>query len=417
VNLGHGAKTSEVYWYASYVLALITPAEGYPNKYNIMYIKSISCPQCEKAVDVEDSTCPYCGVNLALAAILEEQSLTPFSGELREVKVSPEVLVPRLGEYLIEKEFLTKEELEEALDYQKENRLSGKKILIGQVLLDLGLVSREELDQAVTEQIVKLQLALRKTNEELEARVKERTAELEYAVSRLAELDQLKSNFLANISHELRTPLTHLRGYIQMLIKEYMGPLTSQQADALAVMEKSENKLGNLIEDLIQFSIIERSNLNLQITEADLLSVFKEIIPEAKAKCRENKLMCKIRIPQIVPHVKADAEKIAWALRHLTDNAIKFTPEGGEVIIGVHVHKEEVRLSISDTGIGIPKDRLKEIFEPFHQLDGSATRRYGGTGLGLALVQNIIKAHGSEIEIQSQERKGACFTFSLPIIP
>lgn len=94
---------------------------------------------------------------------------------------------------------------------------------------------------------------------------------------------------------------------------------------------------------------------------------------------------------------------------------MKFTPDGGEVSIGARVQDGEVRLSVRDTGIGIPKHRLEEIFEPFHQLDSSATRRYGGTGLGLALVQNIVEAHGSEIKVKSKEGEGTYFAFSLPI--
>ncbi|MBS1248798.1 MAG: Sensor histidine kinase ResE [Chloroflexi bacterium] len=380
-----------------------------------MTSKTIACPQCRASVSPTASTCPQCGVQLALAAVLAGQSITPSRTELEKTRISPEVLVPRLGDYLIEKGFLTLADLEKALIYQKEKQAGGETILIGQVLQELGFISREELDQAVTEQIVKLQTALQKTNQDLESRVKERTAELEYAMSRLAELDPLKANFLANISHELRTPLTHLRGYIQLLADEQLGPLTPSQSNALEVMQKSESKLGNLIDDLIQFSILERSNLSLQLHKVDLLAIFKEIIPAIKAKCRENDLHCKVGIHRETPPVRADAEKLTWALQHLIDNAVKFTPDGGEVSISARVQDGEVRLSVRDTGIGIPKHRLEEIFEPFHQLDSSATRRYGGTGLGLALVQNIVEAHGSEIKVKSKEGEGTYFAFSLPI--
>lgn len=334
----------------------------------------------------------------------------------KKIKLSPEILVPRLGDYLIEKGFLSEQNLKKALAYQRKEKTSSEPALLGQILLDLGMISREELDQAVTEQIIKLQSALQVANEDLEARVRERTAELEYALARLSELDQLKSNFLANISHELRTPLTHLRGYVQLLVGEQLGPLTPSQVNALNVMQKSENKLGNLIDDLIQFSILDRSNLTLQMNEVDLLDVFKEIIPEAQEKCQEKGLVCKARIPRNIPRVKADAEKLVWALQHLIDNAVKFTPGGGEVVISARAQDKEVRLSVRDTGIGIPKDKLEEIFELFHQLDGSATRRYGGTGLGLALVQNIIEAHGSAVEVQSKEGEGAYFAFSLSVV-
>jgi signal transduction histidine kinase len=115
-----------------------------------------------------------------------------------------------------------------------------------------------------------------------------------------------------------------------------------------------------------------------------------------------------------IPPVQADSEKIGWVVNQLLDNGIKFTPSGGSVVINL---KEEgnnlVQISITDTGIGIPPQRLKEIFEPFHQLDGSSTRHYGGTGLGLSLVRQIVEAHGSLLDVQSVEGKGSTFKFPL----
>jgi len=204
-----------------------------------MTLEVISCPQCEKSIDPNASLCEHCGVNLALAALLAERDLRIGSKELSDFPISPEILVPRLGDYLIEKGVLKPEELQRALEYQKRYETVGQTRLIGQTLLDLGFIGRETLDQVVTEQILQLQSAIRQANAELEKRVLERTAELENALRRLAELNQLKSNFIANISHELRTPLTHLRGYIELLVEEGLGPLSADQTAALMVMRKS----------------------------------------------------------------------------------------------------------------------------------------------------------------------------------
>jgi signal transduction histidine kinase len=115
-----------------------------------------------------------------------------------------------------------------------------------------------------------------------------------------------------------------------------------------------------------------------------------------------------------LPPVKADAEKISWAMLQLLDNAIKFTPAGGQVTLSACLEAATlVMVSVTDTGIGIPPERLKEIFEPFHQLDGSSTRRFGGTGMGLALVRDILEAHGSVIEVESEDGKGSTFRFPL----
>ena len=122
----------------------------------------------------------------------------------------------------------------------------------------------------ITEQIIQLQSALQKANSELEVRVRERTVELENALNRLSELNQLKSNFIANISHELRTPLTHIRGYLELMIENELGPLTQDQTSALKVMMKSEERLEKLIENLIQFSLVDRGDLDLTINKVDM---------------------------------------------------------------------------------------------------------------------------------------------------
>jgi signal transduction histidine kinase len=132
------------------------------------------------------------------------------------------------------------------------------------------------------------------------------------------------------------------------------------------------------------------------------------------AKAEERGISLNVIVDENVPHVQADPQKISWVLNQLLDNAIKFTPSGGRVIVNVKREGENlVIVSVTDTGIGIPSNRLNDIFEPFHQLDGSSTRRYGGTGLGLSLVRQIIEAHGSMIEVQSIEGRGSTFKFPL----
>jgi signal transduction histidine kinase len=374
----------------------------------------ISCPHCDRPVDPEASICGHCGVNLALAAVLAEKELMLPSVDFLKGQLSPEVLVPRLGDYLIEKGVLNEQELQRALAYQREKRDQGESRLIGQALLDLGLISREALDQAVTEQILHLQSALQRANEELEQRVRERTAELEQALNRLSELSQLKSHFIANVSHELRTPLTHLRGYLDLLIEQALGPLNNDQKNALDVMDKAEERLENLINDLIRFSDYSRGSLDVRLEPVDLLDVFMEVVPPAEQKCRQKGLRCKTKIPQNLPLVSADRQKLTWILMHLIDNAVKFTNDGG-IHIGAEMDTGSVKLYVVDTGIGIEKERIEEIFEPFHQLDGSSTRNYGGTGLGLAMVRQVVEGHGSRVLVRSEKGKGSYFAFSLPI--
>lgn len=379
-------------------------------------VELIPCPSCNQLVDPQARDCPHCGANLAFAAILAERKLhtAPLSLDL-DVPITPEMLVPRLGDSLIEKGKLDSAGLQQALDYQREQGMQGKPRLIGQALLELGLIERETLDQVVTEQILQLQNALQTANRDLEARVRERTIELEQALNRLTELSQLKSNFIANISHELRTPLTHIRGYIELMIDDGLGPLNEYQADAISVMQRSEERLERLIENLIEFSLVAKGDLTLQLADVNLQIVFDKILMEYLVKCEDKKISLKADIPENLPKVQADAQKIFWVLSQFVDNAVKFTESGGRVQLGARNEGQLVTIYVFDTGIGISQDKIEDIFEPFHQLDGSATRRYEGTGLGLAMAQQIIVAHGSDILVRSKVNEGSYFEFKLPV--
>src|SRR5574339_639161 len=185
-------------------------------------------------------------------------------------RLTPEMLVPRMGEYLIHKGLITEENLQKALDYQQEATAKGNPILLGQALIDLNLLERAELDQSVTEQIIQLRSALQAANRTLERRVEERTAELQKALERVSELSQLKSNFISNISHELRTPLTHIKGYVELIITESLGPITEEQKHALQVSQQYTNRLEILIEDLIIVSLASRGEMTVKQEDVDI---------------------------------------------------------------------------------------------------------------------------------------------------
>ncbi len=333
---------------------------------------------------------------------------------VEQQRLTPEMLVPRMGEYLIQKGLISAESLQNALNYQQEEISKGNSILLGQALLDLKLLERADLDQAVTEQIIQLRSALQAANRTLERRVEERTAELQKALERVSELSQLKANFVSNISHELRTPLTHIKGYVELLVTESLGSITDEQRHALQVSQQSTGRLEALIEDLILFSLASRGELSIMHENVDLRRLVNLSIKAYASKAEERGVSLNVIIDENVPPVQADPQKIAWVLNQLLDNGIKFTPSGGRVVVNVKREGENlVIVSVTDTGIGIPANRFNDIFEPFHQLDGSSTRRYGGTGLGLSLVRQIVEAHGSMIEVQSIEGRGSTFKFPL----
>ena len=329
-------------------------------------------------------------------------------------RIAPETLVPRLGELLIERGLLEPEDLQIALDFQDDKITSGVPCLIGQALVELGLIDQRSIDDVVTVQIFQLQNTLERTNRELEQRVEERTADLQEALAKLTELNKLKSNFISNISHELRTPLTHIKGYLDLLSDLSLGPLTPLQIDALEVLLRSEERLEQLIDDLIQFSLVVRGELSLNIKSLDIRQLVLTNLPQIRKKAEAKGISLDLDIPPGIPNVLADEDKMQWVFDQLLENGIKFTPYGGSVKLSANPNMDLIEFSVLDTGIGIPEDRLPEIFEPFHQLDGSVTRRYAGTGLGLAMVHRIIDVHGSKIVVDSTPGKGTRFSFSLP---
>jgi signal transduction histidine kinase len=378
----------------------------------------MACPHCGHALPLDARTCPQCGVDLALLALLAERSFLEGLPEAAPISTTPEALVPRIGEYLLEQGLLTQDQLQEALQRQKEADARGQRRLLGQTLTDMGLIDRETLDRAITRQIIELHVALQQANRNLERRVNERTAELRRALERLTELNQIKANLISNVSHELRTPLAHIKGYIELLSDRQLGTLTAEQENALGVVQRATERLGRLIEDLIEYSTASRQGISLNLAPVAADGLVESVLSRSNEKAHKAGVDLEKDIGPAVPWALADADRLAWVLYQLVDNGIKFTPSGGHVRVDVQADDRGVRFAVQDTGIGIPAERQREIFEPFHQLDGSPTRRYGGTGLGLALAKLILNAHGSELLVDSDsDGGGTTFSFVLSEAP
>ncbi|MHC1741309.1 MAG: ATP-binding protein [Anaerolineaceae bacterium] len=327
--------------------------------------------------------------------------------------VTPEILIPRLGDVLVEQGKITVEQLQQALEYQKQLRVQGKPSLIGQVLVELGMIDQESLNGSITQQILILQTSLRAANETLEKKVQERTAELEIAYKKLSEVSQLKANFISNISHELRTPLTHINGYVDLLISDNRAPLNPDQTHSLEVIKRASGRLERLIDDLILFSTSETNKLSIIKEHINPELLLDAVIERNQENAERKNIHLSKHVSIQGKDLFADPGKITWVLNQLVENAIKFTNSGGQVNVSLYERVDDYLFEVSDNGIGIALDKIEEVFEIFFQVDGSSNRSQGGTGLGLALVKNILKAHESMIVVASSPGKGSKFSFGI----
>jgi signal transduction histidine kinase len=231
----------------------------------------------------------------------------------------------------------------------------------------------------------------------------------------LQQLDRMKSDLLANVSHELRTPLTAIQGYAEAMEEGLMGAVTREQRDALAVVQRNGRRLMGMIEQLLGFSRLEAGVGKLELAAFDLGEVAAQVVGSVRAG-HGQRVDLRLEAPAAgLPPVWGDAGRIAQVLENLVTNAVKFTPAGAEVRVRLRRRgQDEVEVEVADRGIGIPAAAQPKIYDRFYQVDGTSTRGYGGLGLGLAIVREILAAHGRGIALESEEGMGTTFRFSLP---
>lgn len=248
--------------------------------------------------------------------------------------------------------------------------------------------------------------------------VKWRTRKQEAALTKerqvseqLRQVDALKDQFLANTSHELRTPLNGIIGLSESLA---IRTSDSEIKSDLELIISSGRRLANLVNDILDFSKLKNDQLHLQLNPVDLHALTDVILTLTYPLLGDKPLQLNNQIPEDIPLVEADENRVQQILHNLIGNAVKFTPEG-EVNIHSEVKEQMVEITVSDTGIGIAPEKLDSIFRAFEQADGSTARLYGGTGLGLAVTRQLVETHGGQIWVTSTQGKGSDFTFSLPI--
>ena len=303
----------------------------------------------------------------------------------------------------------------------------------------------------------KIEETLKRANIELESRVAERTAHIEqvnFDLRREIEEKELieaelrnakdsaevanrsKSDFLANMSHELRTPLNHIIGFSELLLSKSFGELNETQEEYLGDVYQSSRHLLEVINDILDLSKVEAGKLELELGQFTIDDILASSLSMVKEKAMKHAIKMDLTIPDDLGKVTADERKIKQVMYNLLSNAVKFTPDGGSISIsatkrnGHHEGTAEddnggsslpaevvtsIEVVVRDSGIGIAPEDLDRIFNPFEQADGSSTRKFDGTGLGLSLTRQLVELHGGKIWVESEGLgEGACFKFIIP---
>lgn len=238
---------------------------------------------------------------------------------------------------------------------------------------------------------------------------------LHAANEELKTLDEMKTNLLSNVSHELRTPLVSVMGYTDMILNGKAGPTTNTQQEYLEISLRNVEKLVTLIENLLDFSRLHRGDERLVFDTFDLVDCAKASVQIIKPVADSRNIRIAMDVPDTGVLVEGDKAKMGQVFNNLLSNAVKFNDEGGLVTITMQKTGRSVDVSVKDTGIGIPEEALDKVFTRFYQYDGSSTRKYGGTGIGLSIAQDIVRLHGSSITVSSERKKGSTFRFELSL--
>ena len=290
----------------------------------------------------------------------------------------------------------------------------GAELQAANTLLEQQALELEMGQQQLGEQAQELETQreeLQVMNDEL----LERSLELERQRGIAEDANRAKSAFLASMSHELRTPLNAIGGYVQLLEMGIHGPVTAAQAEALGKVARSQRHLLRLINEVLNLARIEAGGVHYEMRRVVLREVVDAVLPMVEPQMSERGLACEIQVPADLA-VHADRDKTEQVLLNLLGNAVKFTPRGGRVRVeaaSVEHSSPRVQLRVEDTGVGIPADRLEQVFEPFVQVNTDPRRRAEGTGLGLAISRDLARGMGGDLRVESVPGEGSTFTVTL----
>jgi len=243
----------------------------------------------------------------------------------------------------------------------------------------------------------------------------EKTMMVFHDVTRLMRLEKMREDFVANVTHEIKTPLTAIIGFIDTL----QGGALEEQETAkkfLQIISENAHRLSRLVEDLITLSSIELGEMKLQLDGVAVAEIIGNALPVLEAKTAAKSIILDTYIPEDLPLIYADKDKVIQIVVNILDNAVKFTPDGGKISVSaLEDGKDSVIIEVRDTGTGIPKSEIPRLGERFYRADKTRSRELGGTGLGLSIVKHLLKAHQARMEIDSQVGKGTTVSLYFPI--
>jgi len=234
---------------------------------------------------------------------------------------------------------------------------------------------------------------------------------LQFAYNELQEASRLKDEFIQNVSHELRMPLTFIKGYVELLREETFGPLGSEAQRALTQVMDKTDAIVRLVERIVTLRRVSLQDLNLERLDLNELAV--QAAERLRPAAQRAGIALQIELPATVVPVLGDRAKLAQVFDCLLDNAIKFSPNGGQTTLRIYDKPGVAWVEVTDTGIGIPRDKLDKVWDVFYQVDGNMNRRFGGAGVGLAVVKRVIQAHGGHVWADSAPGQGCTFSFLL----
>lgn len=256
------------------------------------------------------------------------------------------------------------------------------------------------------------QLSITLQNADLYAATEQHARELQWALDQSLELDRLKNEFIQNVSHELRLPITLIKGYSTLLATGELGELNDEQQQAAAIVARRCDSINDLVGDILLILLNEESPADHQ--PVHLAPLLQGSVDDFHIQADQAGLSLHLDIEPEVRPVYGITSHLQRVMDNLLSNAVKFTPPGGSITVKLAQQNGHAVLRIADTGIGIPRDEHQRIFDRFYQVDGSAQRRYGGTGLGLALVKEVVESCGGCVEVESEPGCGSTFTVCLP---